>query len=83
MSHTKGPWMVHPLDRRAVVGPDGDSAIADVHTWRDTDDARLIAAAPELLTLVMTANSGLKGTHTSAWQDAARAAIAKATGENA
>jgi hypothetical protein len=47
--HTPGPWMVHPLDRRAVVGRDGDSAIADVHTWRDMDDALLIAAAPDLL----------------------------------
>jgi hypothetical protein len=46
---TPGPWSVHRLDRRAVVGADGDSAIADVHTWRDTDDASLIAAAPGLL----------------------------------
>ena len=49
MSHTPGPWKTADLDRRVVVGADGDSVVADVRSWRDTDDARLIAAAPEML----------------------------------
>lgn len=49
---TPGPWLVHPLDRRAVCGSDGDSAIADIHTWRDTNDSFLIAQAPALYAFV-------------------------------
>jgi hypothetical protein len=49
MSHTPGPWMVHAEDRRAVVDSGGVCVVADVRSYRDTDDARLIAAAPDLL----------------------------------
>lgn len=42
--------------------------------------ARLMAAAPDLLALVQTANSALKGSHTVMWQKAARAAVTKALG---
>jgi hypothetical protein len=48
MSHTPGPWKVSDLDQRAVEGFDG-FVVADVRNWPKTDDARLIAAAPELL----------------------------------
>lgn len=54
MSHTPGPWAVHPLDRRCVIDTRAmDSTegmvIADVRSWHDTGDAQLIAAAPDLL----------------------------------
>jgi hypothetical protein len=45
---TPGPWRVSDLDRRAVVAAD-ELVVADIVNWRNTDDARLIAAAPELL----------------------------------
>jgi hypothetical protein len=58
MSHTPGPWVVHPKFRSPVIGYDiGDGEtplpIVDVVHGYDTKqaraNARLIAAAPELL----------------------------------
>lgn len=49
--------------------------------WQEAN-ARLIASAPELLELVIRANHGTKGAHTVAWQETARAVIARATGES-
>lgn len=45
-------------------------------------NANLIAAAPELLELVISANLGVTGSHTAAWQEKAQAVIAKALGES-
>lgn len=62
--------------------------IGYVSTWGDNDqtaieaqaNANLIAAAPELLALVMQAN-GINGCHTVSWQEKARSAIAKVLGQ--
>lgn len=88
MSHTPGPWDVSAVDRRTVVCGNGD-AIADVHKWRDTDDARLIAAAPDLLAALKLAIPDLYNYDSdrnyeglpNAAIEAAEAAIAKAEGK--
>jgi hypothetical protein len=86
--HTPGPWLMDEegqiFSRGELVATVNARQYAGEPTWnldQASADAALIATAPELLSLVMTANSGLKGTHTIAWQEAARAAIQKATGE--
>lgn len=45
-------------------------------------NARLIAAAPELFDLIVSANLGATGSHTAAWQQKAQSAIKKALGES-
>jgi hypothetical protein len=59
MSHTPGPWKLGELDRRCVVGPD-ELVVADVRGWRDSNDAELIAAAPELLEVAKLALKACK-----------------------
>lgn len=53
-AHSPGPWSVHPHFSSRVIGPD-ESKIADVsyrpHTEEDAN-ARLIAAAPEMLEML-------------------------------
>lgn len=96
--HTPGPWQVagarHSGDlkigqntRLHMVGPDNDAVAAvffDMRTGRGFSDARLIAAAPELLEV---AQRILDRGYVSACIDEERAdhqalvaAIAKATG---
>ena len=78
--HTPGPWQYG-------IGNDGASIVSgDVvigHTF-EPDDARLIAAAPDLLAALQEALHDLAGLsqwdHTSACARNVRAAIAKATG---
>ena len=87
MNHTPGPWTVYQLDWRSVVDVYGN-VIADVRT-RD-DDARLIAAAPDLLAALeqIALNFGIShprgsrsgGVFPEESIAIARAAIAKATG---
>jgi hypothetical protein len=48
MNHTSGPWTVHP-DKHSFVIASEESIVADV-TRRD--DAYLMAAAPELWSIV-------------------------------
>lgn len=99
-AHTPGPWQITEMDgevNRAVVGPDGE-LIADCFAPTAEDfnlpqdyeaNARLIAAAPELLEalshlLEMVSECQLNGILPDAkeWPaEKARAAIAKAKGQ--
>lgn len=86
--HTKGPWLVRPTGDEhgqwsEVIAMDAgpfDAATGICETYRE-EDARLIAAAPDLLReladLVDLLESDAEGIKTKY----ARAAIAKATGE--
>lgn len=86
--HTPGPWKrdICQVDKswlkgrlsECVISPQGIVAV----TGEGDADARLIAAAPELLTLLYELID-IEGPQpgTSAWANKARAIIAKATGE--
>ena len=95
-AHTPGPWKYSPPDDQVVdlftpeyffiEGPG-----ADVHGHMTLADARLIAAAPDLLEALHAMASsfhdveymdGVEG-HKSIASNMARAAITKATGEKA
>lgn len=100
--HTPGPWQVcgtrHTGDlkigrdaRLHMVGPDGDAVAAvffDMKTGRGFRDARLIAAAPELLQALKGLLADIEdyqrinnlGGENNHWQVISRAAIAKAEG---
>jgi hypothetical protein len=98
--HTPGPWFVGWMfspDAPAIIG-DGDTVLAIMPgAWNGCsphpEDARLIAAAPDLLEALIALNADYKaslatiarhyGPITSRLSDAADAAIAKATGESA
>ena len=87
--HTPGPWEVHPTTLHPAVRSVGTANAAPRRICTagsmngspvDEHNARLIAAAPELLEalqFVMTAS----GEQPSTAFEQARAAIAKATGE--
>lgn len=86
MTHTPGPWVREPEyegDPATFVHAKG-RAIADCHNGygeEDEDNARLIAAAPELLAaLKALANLDKRCGWHSAALDQANAAIAKAEG---
>ena len=92
--HTQGPWAVRgiPTGQR-YIGPSQDGgapsvalvlARVNVPDERLAADARLIAAAPELLEALLVADrtfaeNGLLACHAA--RQEIRAAIAKATGE--
>ena len=88
-THTPGPWVVHPTAHHPAVRSVGTSdtgprRICTVGSMNgnpvDKKNARLIAAAPELLEalqFVMAAS----GEQLSTAFEQAQAAIAKATGE--
>lgn len=95
--HTPGPWTTY-ADDNTLIGPavsDGKAMIADAigplpahpQSWRRPiaevqANARLIAAAPELLEALRAVLVKLEGQHPDLMECAeARAAIAKATGE--
>ena len=74
--HTAGPWRVNP-GAGEVRGGDWNVIVADVAS---DADARLIAAAPDLLdAVVRLLDAVARGDHKAKAIDAARAAIAKAT----
>lgn len=93
--HTRGPWSWYTRNghRVAIDGPDGtEVARAEEYgasAWIEVseDDARLIAAAPELLEALILleremVDSGNAGSVDYGWKPAiekTRAAIAKAT----
>ncbi len=90
-AYTPGPWAAKPSMLRAVCitsasGPVATTSSAS-HVSRDTNiaNARLIAAAPELLAALnklVRAIDRLPGSNSlDGLADEARAAIAKATGE--
>ena len=91
--HTKGPWEFRPLtgeDSRGmgyIHGGPVDACIAhtgDSSLWTSENEAnaRLIAAAPEMLeALQAIANGeGVYGAQAHEYKQIARAAISKATG---
>ena len=58
--HTNGPWLITTIDGAdclMVGGGDGSDVVADIRTDRPEDEveanARLIAAAPDLLAALM------------------------------
>lgn len=89
---TPGPWVIDGLDVGAqfnIDSGDGGTSIGITsQIFRDKDNVtrrantQLIAAAPELLELVISANRGVTGSHTAAWQEKAQAVISKALGES-
>lgn len=89
---TPGPWLIDGLDVGSEFNIDsadgGISVGITSQIFRDKDNeirranTQLIAAAPELLELVISANLGATGSHTVAWQERAQAAIKKALGES-
>lgn len=91
---TPGPWYVHDngvfYDIQTHSGINIGDICASQHTFDDsvhnglvaTANANLIAAAPDLLELVVSANLGTTGSHTAIWQEKAQEAVAKALGES-
>ncbi len=91
--HTPGPWRIIEIRGRAVIlEPEQDGHVCKISEWADEyaeeqeANARLIAAAPELLealeNLVSLCEAGLnKEYNIEAELSEPRAAIAKATGD--
>jgi hypothetical protein len=88
-AHTPGPWHVREWDRHEVDVLGMGARIANVSAWADHDhtiaDARLIAAAPDLLIalrmILPLAEAYMKGAPThadNAKLEDARAALVKA-----
>jgi len=90
MKHTSGPWVLGTRDHSTydITGPKGSLPyIAHVPSGRDnrSANARLIAAAPDLLAALKVAEKAMQadisGIDIGASFEQIRAAIAKATGE--
>ena len=91
--HTPGPWRIHRLEGDFEVfwydGEDGVDSYTYVAKARQYDNARLIAAAPELLEALLGCVCELDdlgvlmNEETAACSAIAKAAIAKATSEEA
>ena len=76
--HTPGPWRIGDAGF-TVFGPPKPGALAEtIAPVKSRANARLIAAAPDLLAALQAALP-IGGPHRW-WHDDARAAIAKATG---
>jgi hypothetical protein len=91
-AHTPGPW-IHDQPENMIMDSEGRKLVAQarsLHFPKDVRDAnaRLIAAAPDLLAALILADEKLKhytgeymgGPHIKTVRDAARAAITKAMG---
>jgi hypothetical protein len=86
--YTPGPWYVQPSDNPffgLLIKPIPGQVVAQTDpTWNQADNARLIAAAPELVEALQWALAQIEDDpdpdHRQAF-DAARAVLAKATGE--
>lgn len=81
---TPGPWMLRATGFQIEAIGERLRPVATVLTSRA--DARLIAAAPDLLTALVRLLHTMEPDHSSKWAEGseveqARAAIAKATGE--
>jgi hypothetical protein len=88
--HTPGPWAIFKvrLSGMFLIGKaaDVDLANSDGHAMADNEaDARLIAAAPDLLAALEVCAEELRNISSNVLMNAAyqnaRAAISKATGE--
>lgn len=82
--HTPGPWSVerHPHSGHPLVAGEGEYVVADcgngeIETASEEANARLIAAAPELLEALISLRDFLRGNGTKSAR--ADAAISKAT----
>lgn len=87
--HTPGPWRIQGHDGDVKIIDSKGEALATVHCMYGVDDpeghanARLIAAAPELLELaLLAAEVGCHERAVDFLRDKARAAIAKAKGQS-
>ena len=80
--HTPGPWQIsdHPYPHVRTVGNECVMA----NDWLRPEEARLIASAPDLLEALQSLVANLAGGDfiSETRIDAARAAIARATGED-
>lgn len=87
--HTPGPWEVKQFGGPQISGPEGyaictmwGALSVDELAGQDAANARLIAAAPELLGALDRAVQRLEGDWAATEEvDMARAALAKARGE--
>ena len=87
--HTKGPWKVGKpreciRDGNLMYGIIGPETVTDYEDWGFTEaNARLIAAAPDLLEALKLADAMLSGANMNAKvvEKKVRAAIAKAEAE--
>jgi len=86
--HTPGPWHQLPGNNIVIESQSGNVALCNLARNSDAD-ARLIAAAPELLEalnglyedqLDYIRINNLSGAENNHWMKAAKAAIAKAVG---
>ncbi len=79
MSHTPGPWSYHDASiEPQILGVNGETVVYELNT--NEHDARLIAAAPELLEALEAAlKAGI--IDIDGEPERARAAIAKARGK--
>lgn len=90
MKHTKGPWVVRKSEPWVIAKDYGNQKsvvhlnISSAPSERDLANARLIAAAPELLDALIVAKQlmdmDMDGWGTEAALEQARAAIKKALG---
>ena len=83
VTHTPGPWTIQwPKFDAKIVSPDGRSLAVVMFNARDEDEAnaRLLAAAPELLAALKAMRANLAATIDIVECLAADAAIAKAEG---
>lgn len=82
MSHTPGPWQLYEFRDTVVVSPGPRHKLWEKSFWKTyIADARLIAAAPDLLEALEWARPLIAMTADEALYDKTRAAIAKAKGE--
>jgi hypothetical protein len=80
-AHSPGPWAAGASTDRVYPHQIKDSEGTQVARAVLVADARLIAAAPELLAALQAIMAGVAGCQREPHWEAARAAIAKATGE--
>lgn len=61
MNHTLGPWKVNFAQHRGDYSIDNNNSSVEIARTSNRDDARLIAAAPELLEALKSAVARLDG----------------------
>lgn len=87
--HTAGPWHIETVAGEPCVVDARNYVLVCLPRYVKADDAKLIAAAPDLLAALIAAvrresksiNQELRTPAMRLWLEQARAAIQKATGE--
>lgn len=85
--HSPGPWKFEPWGSRVLDSREGSSqllvATVEINSYRDEGrhNARLIAAAPEMLEALQELKKSARLTDSADWQVLCEA-IKKATGED-